>query len=363
VIAIATYLLLPGAESAQAALKRPGWALLTFPAQVMGGPIYHLLRSWRVADEQTLIYISSTCGAFITVTALLQFFTLLRKRPSFNTFSSICVALLCFGAGSTVMLTMSRLDDFLDMTADRFQIFALLVWIGTSGLYCCVATPAAVRRWEMFFIAFPLLVFPSQLDWGARLAEYHARVDNALLSYQVYLPVRSDAEKALHWNWQNKLPALFYVLEHLRTDHKNIFFRGQADWLGKPLKPDDAIPECELTVQKTEWIVASDLLDVTSYNAATNYNIPYAQKETLVGQRWYMNAINLQWDYGILVDQTTDTVDGLIQKVTDSKLPRANGLIRHSYNAHGVSRLINSASTDHTLVLFQAQKPICTSNL
>jgi hypothetical protein len=116
-------------------------------------------------------------------------------------------------------------------------------------------------------------------------------------------------------------------------------------------------------VQKTEWIVASDLLDVTSYNAATNYNIPYAQKETLVGQRWYMNAINLQWDYGILVDQTTDTVDGLIQKVTDSKLPRANGLIRHSYNAHGVSRLINSASTDHTLVLFQAQKPICTSNL
>ncbi len=376
-VAITSYALLPGADAATQTLKWPGWSLLRFPVQVMGGPVYHLLRSWRFVSDPFLFLIANGVGVCVTLFALTQLLQLLRTRPPMHAFQTLCVTLICIGAGSTVMLTMSRLDDFLDFTVDRFQIFALLVWIGTSGLCISTAQPTTIRRWEILWILFPLLAFPAQLDWGARLAEYRTRVDNALLSYQVYLPVREDAEKALHWNWESKLPDFFSVLEHIRATQKNIFYHSRSEWLGKPFAVAKALPQCQLHVDHISPVKASDLLDasvvtppyrisITTNNTASE---SITTPDVVVGQRWFLSidtspldATNNNWDGGLILNEQ-NIVEGLIHPVRYSRLPRANGLLHDDVNAYGVARFSQTSSGSHQLVLFNQQTPLCRQAL
>ncbi|HSC76400.1 MAG TPA: hypothetical protein VLB90_09225, partial [Pseudomonadales bacterium] len=236
----ATYILLPGGNAVGEMLRFNGWNIVLFPLQLMGGPLYHLLRAWQILPETALSPIATGFGVLVCLLAGLVFWQRLQRRSAVDSLDALAIALILIGFGTTGLLTLTRVEGVLDPSVDRFQIWALLVWSGLSVLLYRGITPAGQRGWQVFFLVFPLLALPAQLDWGARLAEYRTRVDNALLAYQVYLPVSADAEKALHWNWQNKLSHLFPVLAELRMQHLNIFTSGAADWLGKPLPPTAA---------------------------------------------------------------------------------------------------------------------------
>ncbi|MEZ5538389.1 MAG: hypothetical protein R3E63_00170 [Pseudomonadales bacterium] len=209
-------------------------------------------------------------------------------------------------------------------------------------------------------LLFPLLALPSQLDWGARLAEYRVRVDNALLSFQVYLPVATDAERALHWNWQGKLPQLFPVLESLRATQRNIFADGAAAWLGKPLPAvPQRLPNCPWVASREEPIHLRELLDVSTFLSAERYAVPVSTPDKVVGWRWYGNVAESVWSYGLIADDA-GIVRGLLQPVHASLLPRSNGMMYSAGNAYGVARTAQATSL---MILNQQAEPLCVTKL
>ncbi len=361
---VALYFLLPGGDAAEQMLLWPGWNILRFPVQVMGGPFYHLLRAWRVLPEPLLLQVMSVAGALITLASLRQLWELLKSRTPADVLEALAVALIGIGFGSALMLTLARVDGVLDATTDRFQIWALLPWLGLGVLYFRRAAGMTWRLWSMWFFVFPILALPSQLDWGARLAEYRTRVDNALLSYQVYLPVAEDAEKALHWNWQNKLPHLFPVLEQLRAQHRNVFANGQADWLGRVLPDSSALPRCALQIQQRNAVRAGELLDVRTIAGAGAYvALPSLQTHAVAGWRWQLQVDEPLWDYGVITDQQSQ-VRGLLQPVQHSRLPRFSGVRHDSYNAYGVVRSDGlGEDVSYRLLLFRDLQPFCARAL
>lgn len=353
------YLFMPGGGAVSDTLRFNGWNMVLFPLQLMGAPLYHLLRAWQIFPETVLASIATGIGVLICVLACLVLWQRLQRRMVLDALDALSLVLVVIGFGSTVLLTLTRVEGVLDPAVDRFQIWALLVWCGLSVLLYRTVTPAGQCTWRVLFLLFPLLALPAQLDWGARLAEYRNRVDNALLSYQVYLPVADDVEKALHWNWQNKLPHFFPVLENLRVSHRNIFTGGAADWLGKPLPVIAGLPACQWSLVRTKTIVASDLLNVTAIVGAEPYVVTASSMEQPLGQRWYMNVAEREWDAGLIAD-SSGVVRGLLQPVHNSHLPRFSGMLHDEYNAYGIARLEQAASQ---FLLLNRGQPWCLSSL
>jgi hypothetical protein len=374
VLFVSGYFLLPGGEVAGQTLLWPGVNVLRFPVQVMGGPLYHLLRAWRVLPEVWLTGVATAAGILVAVASLHRLLLLLRWRPALDRLDAVLVALICIGFGSVIMLTMARVEGVLDGRVDRFQIFALLVWVGLSVLLYRCATVSGKKIWQCVFVLFPLLAMPAQLDWGARLAEYRQRVEISLLSYQVYLPVASDAEKALHWNWQGKLADLLYVLEHIRHEHKNVFATGAADWLGKSLPATDLLPVCSVVLQKQQLIATEDLLNIQEIPGSEAYRRPTTAKANTgdaVGMRWWLTVESMHWDYGLIADQT-HTVRGLLLPLQRNRLPRFASVREGNFpdvddtvaNAYGVTRTDGSINTEqHAVVLMRNKQPLCLTKL
>ena len=352
---ISLYLLLPGASAVGDTLQFNRWNIVLFPLQLMGGPLYHLLRAWQIVPEATLSLVATGFGVLVCLLAGLALWQRLQRRVAMDSLDALALALVLIGFGSAFLLTLTRVEGVLDPAVDRFQIWALLVWLGVSLLLYRMMTPGAQRGWRCLFWLFPLLALPSQLDWGARLAEYRTRMDTALLAYQVYLPVTQDAERALHWNWQNKLPYLFPVLENLRASHRNIFTGGAVDGLGKALPVVANLPACQWSLVHQEMIVAADLLDVSAITGAGPYVVTATSAEQPLGQRWYMNVAGPEWDAGLIAD-SGGTVRGLLQPVRHSRLPRFSGVLHGEYNAYGVARIEQPATQ---LMLLRHGQPLC----
>lgn len=358
------YMLLPGREAVGQALLFSPVNLLRFPVELMGGPLYHLLRAWRFLPENILLQLSYAFGLLVCIATFLFVFRLLRDRPAMSRLHVMALTLVCIGFGTTIMLTLTRVDGVLDPATDRFQIWALLVWIGLAISWCETTSLSCRRCWMVVFLVFPAAAFPSQLDWGARLAEYRTRVDNSLLAYQVYLPVAKDAEKALHWNWENKLPHLFPVLEKIRYEKRNIFADGKAAWLDQTQPLVDTLRECDMRIQKQESITAGELIDVRQYPDAAKYVVKFTQPDELVGKRWMIDVGESDWEYGVVAN-AAGVIRGLAQPVRNSRLPRFNGLLNDAYNAYAVTRTDGDMSTgdSHQLLLFAAGKPLCRYSL
>jgi len=363
------YLLLPGGNAVSETLRFNGWSILLFPMELMGGPLYHLLRAWQILPEAALSSIATGFGVLVCLLAALALWQRLQRRLTkadlvkIDALDALAITLILIGFGTTFLLTLTRVEGVLDPAVDRFQIWALLVWWGVSVLLYRAMTSRGQRGWQLLFLLFPLLALPAQLDWGARLAEYRTRVDNALLAYQVYLPVADDAEKALHWNWQNKLPDLFPVLENLRASHRNIFTNGAADWLGKTLPATADLPGCQWVLVKQEIIVANDLLNVASIAGAEPYVVTATSTEQPLGQRLYASVTELEWNTGLVADNN-GMVLGLLQPVRSSRLPRFNALIHDSYNnnynAYGIARLDQPIAQ---ILLLKHNQPLCRASL
>lgn len=353
VLFFALYFLLPGGNAVGSALHLNGWKSLTFPITLMGGPAYHLLRAWHALPENVLTGIAAVVGLLVCIFSVLALARVWWRREKNDALDVVAAACILIGFGTVILLMLTRVEGVLDPTVDRFQIWALLVWVGVSLLLCRHFTVSSRQYWQLFFLLFPVLALPSQLDWGARLAEYRVRVDNALLSYQVYLPVAADAEKALHWNWQGKLPHLFPVLENMRASQRNIFANGAATWLGRPLPVVD-VPACHWRVLRTELFHASDVLDVSAYPNSTPYRVAVQAPEQEIGRAWYAQLDETAWDYGVIADDT-GIVRGLLQPVRASVLPRASGARYSGGNAYGVVRSEQAVKQ----LLIKDEKPVC----
>ncbi len=349
------YLLLPGGSAVGATLQFNGWHIVQFPLEVAGGPLYHLLRSWRVLPEAALQGLMTGFGLLVTAVASGLLWQRLRQRPPADRLDALAVALVLTGYGTSVMLALTRVEGVLDPAVDRFQVWGLLAWLGVALLLFRRAAPAAARRWCALFLLFPLLALPSQLDWGARLAEYRTRVDNALLAYRVYLPVAEDAERALHWNWQNKLVHLFPMLDYLREHQLNIYADGAVSYLGKPVPSLAGLPACHWALLGQQPVRAADLLDVRSIAGTEAWQLPLGSPQQVVGWRWQADVQEPGWDAGLLVDGD-GIVRGLLQPVRHSLLPRASGLLRDSDNAYGVARM---AAEPAGLVLLRRGELLC----
>lgn len=357
------YLALPGGDAVGSALHLNGWKTLRFPIELMGGPAYHLLRAWHLLSEETLVSLAASVGMLVCLLTLFVLWQFWRRREKNDALDVVAITLILIGFGTVALLLLTRVDGVLDPTVDRFQIWALLVWLGSSVLlYRRIETmrieTTSRKYWQIFFLVFPVLALPSQLDWGARLAEYRVRVDNALLAYQVYLPVAADAEKALHWNWQGKLPHLFSVLENLRVTQRNVFADGAAAWLGKPLPVGSDVPVCRWFVVRTTVLHAADLLDVTPYPNAGHYAVATVSPASVVGESWYGQLDEAAWNYGLIAD-SAGIVRGLLQPVRASLLPRANGLRYSGGNAYGIARTDQAAK----LLVMDHGKPRCVAVL
>lgn len=352
------YLLLPGGDAVGSALHINSWKTLTFPVTLMGGPAYHLLRAWHVMSEKVLTVVAAGVGVLVCALALRMLWRCWQRRERNDALDVVAATSVLIGFGTVALLMLTRVDGVLDPTVDRFQIWALLVWFGSSVLLYRSVSIKQQKNAQIFFLLFPVLALPSQLDWGARLAEYRVRVDNALLAYQVYLPVAADAEKALHWNWQGKLPHLFSVLENLRATQRNVFADGAAQWLGKPLPAVNAAPACHWSQLRTGTLRAADLLEVSAFPRAEPYRVPSTSPAQVVGEYWYGQLDEVAWQYGLIAD-SAGVVRGLLHPVRASVLPRASGAKYGAGNAYGIARTDRAA----TLQVMNGEKTVCTAAL
>ncbi|MCC7516982.1 MAG: hypothetical protein IT470_06560 [Pseudomonadales bacterium] len=353
------YLLLPGGEAVGHALHLNGWKSLTFPVVLMGGPCYHLLRAWQVLSDSLLGPIASGVGVLVSLLAVLMLRQCWRRRERNDALDALALTMIMIGFGTALLLMLTRVEGVLDPAVDRFQIWALLVWLGASLLLYRSMNISSRLGWQLFFLLFPVLAFPAQLDWGARLAEYRTRVNSSLLAYQVYLPAVKDAERALHWNWQGKLPHLFPVLEYLRAHQRNIFADGAAAWLGKPVPSAAALPACQWRSERTELLRAADLLDVSQFASAQPYAVTAGTPEQVLGVRWYGALDAAAWDFGLIADQA-GIVRGLLYPLRASLLPRASGWRHPSENAVGIAR---QAQTHAVLVVMREGEALCSASL
>lgn len=369
VLGVAAYCGLPGGEVVGQSLRFNGWQHLAFPVQVMGAPVYHLLRAWQCLPLPALDALGTLIGLLLTAVALVTAWQAVLARAPLDRVCSLALALVAIGYGTCLMLTMTRVEGVLDPAVDRFQVWALLVWVGLALWWYPATQPSRQRYWHAAFLLFPLLALPSQLDWGARLAEYRQRVEQSLLSYQVYLPVAEDAEKALHWNWENKVPHLFAVMELLREHRWNVFSASPAVGMGEYPGSLDGLPVCAVNVLAAADIRAGDLLPAAQVPAGSRYRVEAAQPSDRVGKRWRLAVSGQDWEAGWLLD-ASGQLQGLARPVRPNALPRASAWLRgiareESGNAVAVIRWPAPEPADPAvwLVLLHQGQPVCRSGL
>jgi len=192
----------------------------------------------------------------------------------------------------------------------------------------------------------PLLTLPSQLDMGARLAEYKIRVQQALLVYQVGIPDKRSAEEALHWDWKEKLPYFFTVLNYLKATHKNIYYVDYSDYLGKNINDFHFSENPEKVSVQVKTITAfkmEDMLDLKNIPPLAQFKMlsPTAQSPTPGYEIFSTVSTDMPWNYAISVNDQ-GIINGLGIRIVHSKLPRSQlKIINANYNLASVVRSDN----------------------
>lgn len=347
-LALALYLLLPGGEVVNASLRFSGWFAVSYLFEQQGGPFYHLLRAWPWIDNQLAKSLANAVGYVIGVCSLwLLFRELLWRRRLSSYLLGVGLGLQLLGWGTLLLLTLTRQPDMLDTSIDRFQIWALLVWL---GVLLCLWQRSRWRSWLVVLaLLFPLAALPSQLDWGARLAEYKNRVDQGLLSWVQQLPLRADAERALHWNWQQKVVPMTEVLAQLRAADAGSYREVLHQNLGQvqPIASQD----CSLQHLRVQSVTTRELWPEPVVDSAAD--------SAVVGWRVYAEYAWQADDRALLLDDDRRAV-GLALPVVHSRLPRANGRFHTGHNLYGLAR---STTVPAALLILRRNQPVCLSRL
>lgn len=344
-IGIALYLLLPGADAVNSTLLFNGWYTLRYPFEQLGGPLWHLVRSVPLFNNPQSLLLARLLGYVIGAVSLIYLArAVLGRRLHGEDYSSLAVlacALQLTGWGSLLLLTITRPAGMLDITIDRFQIWALLMWLGLLiGLWQW--RPARLVLLPLVAV-FPLAALPSQLDWGARLAEYHNRTAQSLLPWMLELPLAADAERALHWNWQQKIAPMQQVLARAHVEQKNLYLLIPNQALGAKV---DNLPAC------TQLFTRSRLLPITEKELW-----PALMDAPSLRVGWRLFA-QYPWDVAdsvALLDGDRKII-GKALPIRHSLLPRVSGMRHGGYNLYGLTK---GESAPEFLIVFRSGSPHC----
>jgi len=354
VACLVLFMLLPGGQGISSTIIFRPLNSILFTLQLPSGPVYYLLKGWRLFDAETNKNIASFIGYSASFIGLFYITEQLFKRRPMSLFISLAFALMLLGFGSAALITFTRGQFFLDVWVDRYQIWATFYWVGLiSFSFYRLPDTDLFQKIKKFILcvcfALPALYFPSQLDLGSRLAEYKNRVNIALLSYQLYIPVRSDAHDALHWNWQHNLPYLFYVMDFLRQEEKNIFSMGEDKLLGQNMMAVSSTANSKkLLAENIQHTAISfgDLLNAREFTYQDNegaldqqWPTPSAKNESTIATRWNMKIPDsIHWDFGLITDQQ-DNIIGIAKPISHPAFPRGNfKYTGRKYNLYGLSK-------------------------
>jgi len=353
VFCLSLFFLLPGRESIEGSLIFLPASTFHFLFQLPAGPLYYLMRSYRVVEADTIKPFASMIGMLVTTIGALLFIRMTLQRQRLSLFMNLCAALMMLGWGSAVLISVARLPFFLDVWVDRFQIWAILFWLGFLPLCYSQFNQTFVFKKYLqtpFLCAlflFPLFALPSQLDMGARLSEYKIRVQQALLTYQAGVPDKNAAEEALHWNWENKLTSFFTVLHYLKDQKKNIYCIDYTDALGFPLSNlniQHLEPVTSLKINKIDSILREDLLDIKNIPGSELFKAFDAPESTnIVAYQISGNVIaSTQWTHAVIANESGKVI-GLGIAIDHSKLPRSQfKYVNGNYNFFAVVRNDNA---------------------
>lgn len=358
IFCLLVFMLLPGGKFIEEALLFSFKSTVAFLFQLAGGPIYYLLKSYRIFDTEIIKFIASTISIIATSIGIFLLLRLLISRRKLTLFSNLCCALVLVGLGTATLITFTRHPFFLDVWVDRYQLWATLFWTGLLPL-CYTEllrqknSPLDKCVKKIFLgalLIFPIIALPSQLDMGARLSEYKIRVQQSLLAYQVGIPDKHSAEEALHWNWEAKLPPFFTVLNYLQDQQKNIYYNNLPDILGKNIErlniqQYDRVTS--LVINKTDAITHADLLDLKNITTAGRFaSIDIPTVNNIVAYKIKGNMSSPGRWTRILITNEVGVVNGLGIAIEHSKLPRSQ--LKHinaGYNFFAVVR--NDGSVKH----------------
>jgi len=348
-ICLLLFFLLPGGDEIESSLLLKPMETLRFSLQLASGPVFHLLKSWRIFDLDTCKQIATVLGVSASITGLATLALTAWSRPSLTRFKQLCHAMIFLGLGTAALISLTRAPGFLDVWVDRYQIWATLLWTGLLPiLYLSLKNLSLqLSRFLIFLlVSLPLLAPPSQLDMGSRLYEYNIRVQESLLFYQVGIPDKEAAQDALHWNWEHKLPFLFFVLEELKKRDKNIYYQNPAKYLASPL---DALPAQWNIVpvipktEKVKSILKSQLLNREQYPSLQEFPaVLPADNVEIVGYKIIAKMPEEKtWKFAVSVNNK-NMINGIGIRVYHSLLPRPSRLfIKRDYNFFAVVRYDN----------------------
>jgi hypothetical protein len=330
-VCLVLFFVLPGGEEISHSILLSPVNILVFTFQLAAGPVYYLLKSWRFCDPEQLKDFASFIGVLGSAYGIYRIWDLFKVPRRLSIFETLCYTLMLIGIGTAALVSVTRYEMFLDVWVDRYQIWAVLFWAGLLPLtFIRYGGNKWLARVLLCLMAvFPVAAFPSQLDLGSRLYEYKARVQEALLFYQVEVADRQAAMDALHWDWKSKLDNLFYVMNEIKNRNKNVFYNSPARYLGKSIQALTLEYEWEsvsLQQKKIRQIGPSDLLPNTPFTVRKAYSFYSDVPE------------DRDWDYAVRVDEEK-IIRGIGTRVKHSQLPRPvkNFSIR-KYNLFAVSQ-------------------------
>jgi len=362
IVCLLIFFMLPGGDEVEKTLLFSPLEMLRFTLQLASGPIFFLLKSWRIFELETCKQIATILGISASIFGLVILVWTAWRRPSLSIFQQLSHAMIFLGLGTAALISLTRGPNFLDVWVDRYQIWGTLFWTGFLPLSYFFLKKVSLflsRALIILLGCLPLLALPSQLDMGSRLYEYKIRVQESLLFYQVGIPDKKAAQEALHWNWENKLPFLFFVLEELKKQHKNIYYKNPAEYLGHPLEELDArwnlipiIPES----QQIKPIRKNELLSMAQYPSLEKFSgfSPASNIEIVGHEVTAKIPEGVIWEYAVSTNNE-NIINGIGIHVHHSFLPRpSKTFIKRNYNFYAVVRYDDNQTTRWYLAKPQA---------
>lgn len=346
IICFLLFFLLPGGDEVEKALLWEPFETIRFTLQLASGPIFFLLKSWRIFELETCKQIATMLGVTASISGIAMLTCAGWRRPALSIFSQLCLAMIMIGLGTAALISLTRTPNFLDVWVDRYQIWGTLFWTGFLPLFYFLLKKYSLFSSRILIVllaSLPIFALPSQLDMGSRLYEYKVRVQESLLFYQVGIPDKQAAQDALHWNWEHKLPFLFFVLEELKKRHKNIYYQNPADYLGnsiEKLSQNWVLVPVMPDVQKKIPVYRNDLLDEVQYPALKTFSafLPTGDTETVGYTITAKIDEALVWEYAVSTNNK-NIINGIGIHIHHSLLPRpSKNFIKRDYNFYAVVR-------------------------
>jgi len=378
ILALALYMALPDGSEVSKALAFDPMTVATFVAEYLGAPVYYALSSWGITDKaqlQTLAFFSGIVVGSLALWILVFQFSRCRE----NRFLLLCSSQVILGLGVALLIPIGRSSlNILDPFADRYLIWPTLLWLGllplllaTGGHYTRLGG-VAIQRWGTVFCALPLAVvlimlLPSQLDYGSRLAGYDNKVRNGLLSYSLGVAEQRDARRVLDWAIDVKMPYFLDTLGFIRLREANVFSNHRYKLLGRPFPAPEAdllsVAECSDSVLQAKAITPDQLVDLEALAPLheADYSDASDGLEGPVAWRVQGRVGGINAEQFLIFTDKSGMVIGLGHPVNHNRFPNSKGKWwTHPEGVYGLWKGASRPAEVHAYVVASLnQPPLC----